>query len=151
MLSNKIIGRQKYLPFINTMKVTTVGNQILEFNITLPSNANTAIAPSSSISVTQRWGVVNGTTQITKFNIVHTTQYTDCSGKQQTVTSTSSTIMSSTITGTTVTQITPTVTKMLDVIVPNNVGYLTQSVLDDLPTSVSLKGNCAYSVFEIQI
>ena len=62
------------------MKVTTVGNQILEFNITLPSNANTSIAPTSAISVTQRWGVVNGTTQITKFNIVHTTQYTDCSG-----------------------------------------------------------------------
>lgn len=136
---------------MKTMKATTVGNQILEFNITLPSNANTAIAPTSSISVTQRWGVVNGTTQITKFNIVHTTQYTDCSGKQQTVTSTSSTIMSSTITGSAVTQITPTVTKLVDVIIPSGVGYLTQTVLDDLPTSVALKGNCAYSVFEIQI
>ena len=103
------------------MKVTTVGNQILEFNITLPSNANTSIAPISSISVTQRWGVVNGTTQITKFNIVHTTQYTDCSGKQQTVTQTASTIMSSTITGDAVTQITPTVTKLVDVIIPINI------------------------------
>ena len=133
------------------MKVTTVGNQILEFNIILPSNANTSIAPTSAISVTQRWGVVNGTTQITKFNIVHTTQYTDCSGKQQTVTQTASTTMASTITGDTVTQITPTVTKLVDVIIPSGVGYLTQTVLDELPTAVSMKGNCAYSVFELQV
>lgn len=31
------------------------------------------------------------------------------------------------------------------------VSIVNQAILDELPTSLPVKGNCAYSVFEIQI
>lgn len=40
------------------------------------------------------------------------------------------------------------VNKVIDVIIPNGVN---QTILDELPTSLPVKGNCAYSVFEIQL
>lgn len=43
------------------------------------------------------------------------------------------------------------VNKVIDVIIPNGVSIVNQAILDELPTSLPVKGNCAYSVFEIQI
>ena len=40
---------------------------------------------------------------------------------------------------------------LFDVIIPNGVSIVNQTILDELPTSLPVKGNCAYSVFEIQL
>lgn len=49
------------------------------------------------------------------------------------------------------TALVPEVNKVIDVIIPNGVSIVNQAILDELPTSLPVKGNCAYSVFEIQI
>lgn len=51
----------------------------------------------------------------------------------------------------TITTLTPTVTKVIDVIIPNGVSIVSQQVLDELPTSLPVKGHCAYSVFDVRI
>lgn len=107
------------------VKITPVSGteQILEFNVSLPCGANAAIAPVSTLTATQRWAAMaenNGQfTQITKIDLVHTTQYTDCKGNVR--------------------------------IVTNGISIVTQDTLSQLPTTLPVKGNCAYSVFEIQI
>ena len=42
------------------MKITPIGesSQIIEFNITLPSEANVSIAPISTLTATQRWAAM---------------------------------------------------------------------------------------------
>lgn len=77
--------------------------------------------------------------QVTKFDIIHNTQYTDCKGNVRLVTEETSTTL------------VPEVNKVIDVIIPNGVSIVNQAILDELPTSLPVKGNCAYSVFEIQI
>lgn len=47
--------------------------------------------------------------------------------------------------------LTPTVTKVIDVIIPNGVSIVSQQVLDELPTSLPVKGHCAYSVFDVRV
>lgn len=49
------------------------------------------------------------------------------------------------------TALVPEVNKVIDVIIPNGVSIVNQTILDELPTSLPVKGNCAYSVFEIQL
>ena len=44
-----------------------------------------------------------------------------------------------------------TVTKVIDVIIPNGVSIINQQILDELPTSLPVKGHCAYSVFDVRI
>lgn len=44
-----------------------------------------------------------------------------------------------------------TVTKVIDVIIPNGVSIVSQQVLDELPTSLPVKGHCAYSVFDVRV
>lgn len=56
-----------------------------------------------------------------------------------------------TATSETITTLVPEVNKVIDVIIPNGVSIVNQAILDELPTSLPVKGNCAYSVFEIQI
>lgn len=51
----------------------------------------------------------------------------------------------------TITTLVPEVNKVIDVIIPNGVSIVNQTILDELPTSLPVKGNCAYSVFEIQL
>lgn len=51
----------------------------------------------------------------------------------------------------TITTLTPTVTKVIDVIIPNGVSIVSQQVLDELPTSLPVKGHCAYSVFDVRV
>ena len=48
-------------------------------------------------------------------------------------------------------EVTPTVTKVIDVIIPNGVSIVSQQVLDELPTSLPVKGHCAYSVFDVRV
>jgi hypothetical protein len=86
--------------------------------------------------------------QVTKFDIIHNTQYTDCKGNVRLVTEETSTILA---TSETITTLVPEVNKVIDVIIPNGVSIVNQAILDELPTSLPVKGNCAYSVFEIQI
>lgn len=62
-----------------------------------------------------------------------------------------STIIASPVTSETITTLVPEVNKVIDVIIPNGVSIVNQAILDELPTSLPVKGNCAYSVFEIQI
>lgn len=71
------------------VKITPTGEsaQVMEFNVSLPCGANASIAPVSTLTVTQRWAkVVNVSTtgteyvQVTKFDVIHNIQYTDCKG-----------------------------------------------------------------------
>ena len=110
----------------------------MEFNVSLPCGANASIAPVSTLTVTQRWAkVVNVSTtgteyvQVTKFDVIHNIQYTDCKGNVRVSTESTSTIMETAATSETITTLTPTVTKVIDVIIP--------------------KGHCAYSVFDVRV
>ena len=142
------------------VKITPTGEsaQVMEFNVSLPCGANASIAPVSTLTATQRWAkVVNVSTtgteyvQVTKFDVIHNIQYTDCKGNVRVSTESTSTIMETAATSETITTLTPTVTKVIDVIIPNGVSIVNQAILDELPTSLPVKGNCAYSVFEIQL
>ena len=113
------------------VKITPTGEsaQVMEFNVSLPGGANASVAPVSTLTVTQRWAkVVN----------VSTTEST-------------STIMETSATSETITTLVPTVTKVIDVIIPNGVSIINQQILDELPTSLPVKGHCAYSVFDVRI
>lgn len=133
--------------------------QLIEFNVSLPCGARASVAPVSTLTITQRWAkVINTATtgaasymQVTKFDIIHNTQYTDCKGNVRLVTEETSTILASPATSETITTLVPEVNKVIDVIIPNGVSIVNQAILDELPTSLPVKGNCAYSVFEIQI
>lgn len=141
------------------VKITPIGesSQIIEFNVSLPCGARASVAPVSTLAITQRWAkVINTATtgaasylQITKFDIIHNTQYTDCKGNVRVATEETSTIIASPATSETT--LVPEVNKVIDVIIPNGVSIVNQTILDELPTSLPVKGNCAYSVFEIQL
>ena len=142
------------------VKITPTGEsaQVMEFNVSLPGGANASIVPVSTLTVTQRWAkVVNVSTtgteyvQVTKFDVIHNIQYTDCKGNVKVSTESTSTIMESPATSETITTLTPTVTKVIDVIIPNGVSIVNQQILDELPTSLPVKGHCAYSVFDVRI
>ena len=137
------------------VKITPTGEsaQVMEFNVSLPCGANASIAPVSTLTVTQRWAkVVNVSTtgteyvQVTKFDVIHNIQYT-----VRVSTESTSTIMETAATSETITTLTPTVTKVIDVIIPNGVSIVSQQVLDELPTSLPVKGHCAYSVFDVRV
>lgn len=142
------------------VKITPTGEsaQVMEFNVSLPCGANASIASVSTLTVTQRWAkVVNVSTtgteyvQVTKFDVIHNIQYTDCKGNVRVSTESTSTIMETAATSETITTLTPTVTKVIDVIIPNGVSIVSQQVLDELPTSLPVKGHCAYSVFDVRV
>lgn len=59
--------------------------------------------------------------------------------------------MQAAATSETITTLIPTVTKVIDVIIPNGVSIVSQQVLDELPTSLPVKGHCAYSVFDVRV
>ena len=59
--------------------------------------------------------------------------------------------METSATSETITTLVPTVTKVIDVIIPNGVSIINQQILDELPTSLPVKGHCAYSVFDVRI
>ena len=108
------------------VKITPTGEsaQVMEFNVSLPCGANASIAPVSTLTVTQRWAkVVNVSTtgteyvQVTKFDVIHNIQYTDCKGNVRVSTESTSTIMETAATSETITTLTPTVTKVIDVII----------------------------------
>lgn len=151
------------LGIIGTALAAFAGNnggcaQVMEFNVSLPCGANASIAPVSTLTVTQRWAkVVNVSTtgteyvQVTKFDVIHNIQYTDCKGNVRVSTESTSTIMETAATSETITTLTPTVTKVIDVIIPNGVSIVSQQVLDELPTSLPVKGHCAYSVFDVRV
>lgn len=120
---------------------------------------NERIGNETQVLTNQIWAkVINTATtgaasymQVTKFDIIHNTQYTDCKGNVRLVTEETSTILASPATSETITTLVPEVNKVIDVIIPNGVSIVNQAILDELPTSLPVKGNCAYSVFEIQI
>ena len=125
------------------VKITPTGEsaQVMEFNVSLPGGANDALAPVSTLTVTQRWAkVVNVSTtgteyvQVTKFDVIHNLQYTDCKGNVRVATESTSTIMETSATSETITTLVPTVTKVIDVIIPNGVSIINQQILDELPT-----------------
>ena len=84
--------------------------------------------------------------QVTKFDVIHNLQYTDCKGNVRVATESTSTIMETSATSETITTLVPTVTKVIDVIIPNGVSIINQQILDELPTSLPVKGHCAYSI-----
>lgn len=142
------------------VKITPISGtaQVMEFNVQLPGGANASVAPVSTLTVTQRWAkVVNVSTtgteyvQVTKFDVIHNLQYTDCKGNVRVATESTSTIMETSATSETITTLVPTVTKVIDVIIPNGVSIINQQILDELPTSLPVKGHCAYSVFDVRI
>lgn len=91
-------------------------------------------------------------TQITKLDLVHTVQYTDCKGNVKVITNTASTVLTSApSTSNTIVNINTVADKAIDIIIPNGVSIVNQAILNELPTSLPVKGHCAYSVFELQI
>lgn len=113
------------------VKITPIGEsaQLIEFNVSLPCGARASVAPVSTLTITQRWAkVINTATtgaasymQVTKFDIIHNTQYTDCKGNVRLVTEETSTILASPATSETITTLVPEVNKVIDVIIPNGV------------------------------
>lgn len=69
--------------------------------------------------------------QVTKFDIIHNTQYTDCKGNVRLVTEETSTILASPATSETITTLVPEVNKVIDVIIPNGVSIVNQAILDE--------------------
>jgi hypothetical protein len=108
------------------VKITPIGEsaQLIEFNVSLPCGARASVAPVSTLTITQRWAKVINT---------------------------ATTGAASPATSETITTLVPEVNKVIDVIIPNGVSIVNQAILDELPTSLPVKGNCTYSVFEIQI
>ena len=110
---------------------------------------------SRALATNERIGNVSTTgteyVQVTKFDVIHNIQYTDCKGNVRVSTESTSTIMETAATSETITTLTPTVTKVIDVIIPNGVSIVSQQVLDELPTSLPVKGHCAYSVFDVRV
>lgn len=146
------------------VKITPISGtaQVIEFNVSLPCGANASIAPVSTLTATQRWAAIatetdvaaggERYTQITKLDLVHTLQYTDCKGNVRIVTNTASTVLTlDPSTSNTIVTINPVADKAVDIIIPNGVSIVNQAILNELPTSLPVKGNCAYSVFEIRI
>ena len=41
--------------------------------------------------------------------------------------------------------------KAIDIIIPNGVSIVNQAILSELPTSLPVKGHCAYSVFDVRV
>lgn len=98
------------------VKITPTGEsaQVMEFNVSLPGGANASVAPVSTLTVTQRWAkVVNVSTtgteyvQVTKFDVIHNLQYTDCKGNVRVATESTSTIMETSATSETITTLVP--------------------------------------------
>lgn len=80
------------------VKITPIGEsaQLIEFNVSLPCGARASVAPVFTLTITQRWAKVINTgaasyMQVTKFDIIHNTQYTDCKGNVRLVTEETST------------------------------------------------------------
>lgn len=106
------------------VKITPIGEsaQLIEFNVSLPCGARASVAPVSTLTITQRWAkVINTATtgaasymQVTKFDIIHNTQYTDCKGNVRLVTEETSTILASPATSETITTLVPEVNKVID-------------------------------------
>lgn len=104
------------------VKITPIGEsaQLIEFNVSLPCGARASVAPVSTLTITQRWAkVINTATtgaasymQVTKFDIIHNTQYTDCKGNVRLVTEETSTILASPATSETITTLVPEVNKV---------------------------------------
>jgi hypothetical protein len=146
------------------VKITPISGtaQVIEFNVQLPGGANASIAPVSTLTATQRWAAIatetdvaaggERYTQITKLDLVHTLQYTDCKGNVKVITNTASTVLTSApSTSNTIVNINTVADKAIDIIIPNGVSIVNQAILSELPTSLPVKGHCAYSVFELQI
>lgn len=136
------------------VKITPTGEsaQVMEFNVSLPGGANASVAPVSTLTVTQRWAkVVNVSTtgteyvQVTKFDVIHNLQYTDCKGNVRVATST---IMETSATSETITTLVPTVTKVIDVIIPNGVSIINQQILDELLFQLRDIVHIQYSMLE---
>jgi hypothetical protein len=143
------------------VKITPIAesSQIIEFNINVPCGANTAVAPVSTLTINQRWAkVIDVSTtstpsyvQITKLDIIHNLQYTDCSGKVKVATDITSTILATPATSTTISTLDVLANKAVDIIIPPSITYANQETIDNSPTSIPSKGHCAYSVFEIHV
>ena len=146
------------------VKITPISGtaQVIEFNVSLPCGANASVAPVSTLTATQRWAAIatetdvaaggERYTQITKLDLVHTLQYTDCKGNVRIITNTASTVLTSEPSASdAIVAINPVADKAVDIIIPNGVSIVNQAILNELPTSLPVKGNCAYSVFEIRV
>lgn len=146
------------------VKITPIPGtaQVIEFNVSLPCGANASVAPVSTLTATQRWAAIatetdvaaggERYTQITKLDLVHTLQYTDCKGNVRIITNTASTVLTSEPSASdAIVAINPVADKAVDIIIPNGVSIVNQAILNELPTSLPVKGNCAYSVFEIRV
>lgn len=138
------------------VKITPIAEnaQMLEFNVELPETANTAIAPISTLTFNQRWAKVidiDGHAQVTKFDIIHNVQYTNCKGEVKVATNTTPTLLVTTTSSAETATLAPVATNVVDIVIPNGVTIVNQQILNELPTSFSAKGNCAYSVFAVHI
>ena len=152
----------KVTPYFSQESGDYLSQQMLEFSTSRPTDARTDVAPRSTVGVNQRWATVykknseccDTPEQVTKFDIVHTIQYTDLDGNARATTHQYSTIITTPVYDTSYldpVSFTPRVNKVLDVLVPSSGKIVDQKVVDNSPTAVPTKAKCHYAVFALHV
>jgi hypothetical protein len=130
----------------------TTLNQVVEFNVCLPTPARTDVAPTSTLIPTIRYTsefTLDSTTYyLTKVDLALQVSYTDVTNMSRTFTvhsSNAAVIQSSTVP--TVEDITSE--KIIGMIIPPCVCKVTQNVINSTPTAAMLASNRGYFVYAV--
>lgn len=130
----------------------TTLNQVVEFNVVLPTPARTDVAPTSTLIPTIRYTsefTLDSTTYyLTKVDLALQVSYTDVTNMSRTFTvhsSNAAVIQSSTVP--TVEDITSE--KIIGMIIPPCVCKVTQNVINSTPTAAMLASNRGYFVYAV--
>ena len=132
----------------------TTLNQVVEFNVCLPTPARTDVAPTSTLIPTIRYTsefTLDSTTYyLTKVDLALQVSYTDVTNMSRTFTVHSSNavvVQSSTVP--TVEDITSE--KIIGMIIPPCVCKVTENVINSTPTAAMLASNRGYFVYAISM
>lgn len=130
----------------------TTLNQVVEFNVVLPTPARTDVAPTSTLIPTIRYTsefTLDSTTYyLTKVDLALQVSYTDVTNMSRTFTvhsSNAAVIQSSTVP--TVEDITSE--KIIGMIIPPCVCKVAQNVINSTPTAAMLASNRGYFVYAV--
>lgn len=127
-------------------------NQIIEFNVVLPTPARTDVAPTSklipTIRYTSKFKLNSVTYYLMKLDLALQISYTDITNKSRTFTVHSNGIVS--ITSTTPPTINNiTHTKIVGLVIPPCVCKVNDTVINYTPTTAMLASNRSYFVYAI--
>lgn len=130
----------------------TTLNQVVEFNVCLPTPARTDVAPVTTLIPTIRYTsefTLDSTTYyLTKVDLALQVSYTDVTNMSRTFTvhsSNAAVVQSSTVP--TVEDITPE--KIIGMIIPPCVCKVTENVINSTPTAAMLASNRGYFVYAV--